>query len=69
MLQPAYCRLIAHEDDTDLERVSRGIKEGVDLEKLQKGLEKLYQKNMILFNRDMFRKKLFSLEKYNPRLK
>ena len=69
MLQPAYCRLIAHLDDTDLIRVSRGIKEGVDLEKLQKGLEKLYQKNMILFNRDMFRKKLFSLEKYNPRLK
>ena len=37
MLQPAYCRLIAHEDDTDLERVGRGIKEGVDLENLQKG--------------------------------
>ena len=36
--------LTAHVDDTDLERVGRGIKEGVDLENLQKGLEKLYQK-------------------------
>ena len=42
------CLLTAHVDDTDLERVGRGIKEGIDL-------EKLYQKN----NRDTFRKKLF----------
>ena len=59
----AACLLTAPVDlKTDLERVGREIKEGVDL-------EKLYQKNMILFNRDMFRKKLFSLEKYNSRLK
>ena len=53
----AACLLTAHVDDTDQERVGREIKKGANLEKLQKGLEKLYQKNIVLFNRDMFKQK------------